>query len=111
MVVRNQTGDPDTMLYSQGRSGRYVCFHKECEERVFVSTERFTSNITANDIDNLSFSWIQCDGEISNETERTFNRIFGSYVSQPFRNLTRLRPDVQEAAAVHDWHSHQSQRR
>lgn len=57
-------------------------FMDMCSEELFTASKRFTSNKTANDIEDMTFSWIQCY-EPRNVSNRHFNRIFGSYVVIP----------------------------
>ena len=82
-------------------------FMRECGGTVWRQTEQFTGEYaTANDLGSPSFHWIRCMPN-GNASSSHFNQLFGSYVKSPLRNLTQLRPDLQEAIFVEAWTYHQ----
>ena len=88
-------------------------FMRDCGQQVWQATEQFTGDdatTTINDnIESLSFAWIRCDSAGGSNTSNShFNQLFGSYVRQPYKNRTKLRPDVQEAAVVEQWTRHEN---
>ena len=92
-------------------------FMNECGTQVWNLTEQFTGGDigTVTDLGSLSFNWVRCfadttrDDDDGGPSTNHFNELFGSYVRNPITNLTKLRPDLQEAAVVEEWTYHQRQ--
>jgi len=91
-------------------------FMRECGTQVWKLTELFTGGDygTATDLGSLTFNWVRCFADATRDdpggpSTNHFNELFGSYVRHPLKNLTQLRPALQEAAVVEEWTYHQQQ--
>ena len=98
------------------RNGRDVdadflfAYMSDCGETVWNMTEEFTGEQygLVNGAGSLTFNWIRCYSD-ADASDDTFNQIFGSYVRHPLKDVTQLRPYLQESAVVDAWHMDQQQ--